>query len=119
MSSSSWIRMRVRTLFALVLLTALASGGASAQSEVECIAYDVNDLPRECTFLEEWGQCLDAAYDSYLQCVDDTGEEEPEGFFAKVADFFEQWAEEGVCQAAATVDNTACTIETPFARVLS
>lgn len=36
----------------------------------DCEAVDMNDLPRECTFMEEYGACLVAAMDSLDTCLD-------------------------------------------------
>lgn len=63
-----------------------------------CIAVDRNDLPRNCTFLEEHGGCLWSALDSYDTCVGGS-----EGFFDRIA-----------CELGVQVDLLACNFGLPW-----
>ena len=75
----------------------LPTGELPAQS-VGCIAVDSYYMPRECTFLEEHGECLWSALDSYHGCMEDT-----EGFWASVG-----------CQIGVQVDLLACNLSMPL-----
>lgn len=55
---------------ALIALLSLSATLASAQSVWACEAIDRYDLPRPCTFMEEWGECLWNALDSLDQCLE-------------------------------------------------
>ena len=88
-----------RRLVALLLLTLfVAQTGRIAAQTVPCVAIDRDDLPRNCTFMEKWGQCLYEAEDSFEQCW-----EEAQNGFGRMA-----------CDIARTVDGIACHVASPF-----
>ncbi len=82
-------------LLALGLL--LPAQELPAQDETGCVALDQNDMPRDCTFLEEHGACLWNALDSYETCREDS-----EGFLDRAA-----------CEIAVQVDLLACNLGMP------
>ncbi len=88
-------------LWALVLLLGmgilLPAERVPAQ-ESGCIAVDMNDQPRNCTFLESHGACLWGALDSYDACLDGV-----DGFFDRVA-----------CELGVQVDLLACNLGLPW-----
>ena len=61
-------RRRNRSLAAALTLVWLA---LPAAAWAECTAVDRNDLPRDCTALEELGGCMDTAMESAQQCAED------------------------------------------------
>ena len=74
-----------------------------AQDATGCIAVDMNDLPRDCTFLEEHGACLWNALDSYGSCREQSG-----GFFDRVS-----------CEIGVQVDLLACNLGMPVRLIKS
>jgi len=62
-------RRRTRSLAAALALVWLVVPGALW---AECTAVDRNDLPRDCTALEELGGCMDTAMESAHQCAEDS-----------------------------------------------
>ena len=69
-----------------------------AQDTGGCIAVDMYDQPRNCTFLEEHGGCLWYALDSYGSCKVDA-----EGFWSNAA-----------CEVGVQVDLLACNLGLPW-----
>ena len=69
-----------------------------AQNAGGCSAVDINDLPRNCTFLEEHGGCLWNALDSYGGCRG-----ESVGFLGRVS-----------CEVGVQVDLLACNLGLPW-----
>lgn len=41
---------------------------SEGEAQVPCVATTIEGDPRNCTFMEKYGQCLDDAYDSYEGC---------------------------------------------------
>lgn len=82
---------------ATLLVLIAAPPSAEAQSS-DCPAVDMNELPRECTFLEEHGMCLTNAYDSYYSCVDSA----------------DNWWDRLVCEGGVQVDLLACNVAMPW-----
>ena len=74
-----------------------------AQDETGCIAVDQNDMPRDCTFLEEHGACLWNALDSYATCRDWAS-----GFLDRAA-----------CEISVQVDLLACNLGMPVRLIKS
>ncbi len=74
-----------------------------AQDETGCIAVDQNDMPRDCTFLEEHGACLWNALDSYATCRDWA-----DGFLDRAA-----------CEISVQVDLLACNLGMPVRLIKS
>jgi len=89
-------RRRRRTLAAFMAFIWLTL--PSALWAYDCQALDINNLPRDCTWLEKHGQCLVNAADSRDQCL-----ERAEGIF--------QWYR---CHEDAAIDFTACALQIPF-----
>ena len=63
-----------------------------------CFAVDMNDMPRNCTFLEEHGACLWNALDSHDACNGDA-----DGFLDHAA-----------CEIGVQVDLLACNLGLPW-----
>ncbi len=83
---------------ALVALLTLAASLASAQAVWACDAYDSHGSPRDCTFLERYGECLWNAMDSHYQCME------------KKTSLLD-----GVrCHAGTQVDLLSCNLGMPF-----
>lgn len=63
---------RALVIYGAAVLVAVAAihHQASPVLASDCQAVDANDLPRECTFLEEYGSCLVSAIDSLNTCLD-------------------------------------------------
>lgn len=104
-----WFRNRRKAaavFVALALVTLVNAGGLTAG---ECTALDMNDLPRECTFLERTGGCMAAAADSFMQCVD--------GYDGD-SKFGQAW-HTTKCQIAAVADQGACAFEAPFGQIMT
>ena len=74
-----------------------------AQDHTGCIAVDLNDMPRACTFLEEHGACLWNALDSYDGCRLDA-----DGFLDRA-----------VCELGVQVDLLACNLGMPVRLIKS
>ena len=74
-----------------------------AQDETGCIAVDQNEMPRDCTFLEEHGACLWNALDSYWSC-----RKHSDGFIDRT-----------VCEVAVQVDLLACNLGMPVRLIKS
>jgi hypothetical protein len=74
-----------------------------AQDSDRCIAVDMNDMPRDCTFLEEHGSCLWNALDSYYSC-----RESADGFLERAA-----------CEVGVQVDLLACNLGMPVRLIKS
>jgi hypothetical protein len=68
-----------------------------------CIAVDMDDMPRPCTFLEEHGACLWYSLDSYYSC-----EEAADGFLDMAA-----------CHIGVQVDLLACNLGLPWRLIRS
>lgn len=57
--------------FLVLSLAAVASGPRDAEAAAQsCSAYTQEYQKRRCTFLEEYGNCLFNAYDSYDTCME-------------------------------------------------
>lgn len=99
MTQSQPARSHRRRLFAFLVLTLvfIHVSGLAAQT-IPCEAIDQDDMPRNCTFMEKWGQCLYEADDSYQQC-----RAEADGGFDRMG-----------CDLAYIVDGMACHIASPF-----
>lgn len=82
---------------ALVLVVLGTPPSARAQ-DTGCIAVDQNELPRDCTFLEEHGACLVNALDSYDTCI-----ESVDSLMDRI-----------VCEAGVQVDLFACNVALPW-----
>jgi hypothetical protein len=81
-----------------LLVAALIPAEKAPAQSTSCIAVDQNDQPRECTFLEEHGQCLWNALDSYDMCREDS-----ESLFGRLT-----------CELAVQVDLFACNMSLPW-----
>lgn len=84
------------SMLAMVLSLLLAALPAYAD---ECETVDQNDLPRECTFMEEFGECLSNAEDSWETCLE----------YANG-----NWLIEEACDLGGAVDLLACVAALPF-----
>lgn len=82
---------------ALAVLLVLIATPPSARAQ-QCEAVDQNDMPRDCTFLEEHGECLVSALDSYDGCIEDG-----DGFVDRI-----------VCEAGVQIDLLACNLALPW-----
>ncbi|HEX9887822.1 MAG TPA: hypothetical protein VGA70_15090 [Longimicrobiales bacterium] len=99
-----WYRLpqSVRAGLALALLALLLHATAAAAGD--CIAVDMNDLPRDCTLSEQLGSCGWNAYDSWVHCVDtdDDG-------WVDVG-----WWGHRLCDGLAALDLMACSVWVPW-----
>lgn len=101
---------RLRALLALLFVTALVTGEASAQSG-QCQALDTDLLPRDCTFLEEFGGCLWYAIESYFDCLDRAEDEVRSSRFL--------WALHSTkCQIELAIDQSMCAVTSPLRTIL-
>lgn len=82
----------------LLAMLALTASLASAQAVWACEAVDSYGEPRDCTFLERYGECLWNVLDAHDQCM-----EKKESFLDGVR-----------CQAGTQVDLFACNLGIPF-----
>lgn len=82
----------------LLSLTVLLPREGLPAQDSGCVAVDMNDQPRPCTFLESHGACLWAALDSYDACIEGVG-----GFFERVG-----------CELGVQVDLLACNLGLPW-----
>jgi len=71
--------------------------------DTRCIAVDRYDMPRNCTFLEEHGQCLWEALDSWETCW-----EEADGFLDRLG-----------CDVGVQFDLLACNLGLPWRLIKS
>ena len=94
------VMLGVLVLTGIVLL--LSAKELPAQG-TECIAVDQFDMPRDCTFLEEHGECLWNALDSRDTCKD-----EADGFW-----------DNAVCEVGVQVDLLACNFGLPWRLIKS
>jgi hypothetical protein len=88
-------------IWGIILLVALGIFLPTSQlpaQDTGCKAVDRNDLPRDCTFLEEHGYCLVTALESYDQCKEDA-----DSFF-----------DHHVCELGVQVDLLACNAGLPL-----
>jgi hypothetical protein len=83
-------------LFGLAVL--LPAQTLPAQEGTGCFAVDMDDMPRDCTFLEEHGACLWNALDSHDAC-----KEGADGFLDHAA-----------CEIGVQVDLLACNLALPW-----
>lgn len=77
----------------LILLLATFSPAAAG----DCPAVDNQGNPRDCTAMEQYGQCLTNALDSRDQCLERA----------------ERWWQRAGCEVAWSVDFWACTAALP------
>ena len=82
----------------LVIMAVFTGPTTAGAQDTGCVAVDQNEMPRDCTFLEEHGKCLTEALDSYDTCVADTD------------DFFDRL----ICETAVQVDLFACNVALPW-----
>jgi len=82
----------------LLGMTVLLPAQKLPAQDYGCIAVDLNDLPRQCTFLEEHGACLWNAFDSYDGC-----KVEADGFLDHLS-----------CEIGVQVDLLACNFGLPW-----
>lgn len=85
---------RALVIYGVGILVAVAAVHQQASPVLaeDCQAVDQYDLPRDCTFMEEYGACLTAAMDSLDTCLDAaTG-----------------WISSGACWLGYEVDFYAC-----------
>ena len=93
-------KRRPRTMRAALGLMALTWLALPASLwAFECRALDANNVPRDCTALEDLGECMAAADDSRRQCV------------SRNNTLIWGWYR---CQEDAAIDMAACILISPF-----
>jgi len=98
MPSQLTLRPRVWGVVILFTLLVILPVRRLPAQEASCIAVDMNDLPRACTFLENHGACLVGALDSYYACVEDA-----DGILDRLS-----------CEIGVQVDLLACNLGLPW-----
>lgn len=96
-----WIRSSPLRFATLVLALTFLSTTVPVHA-LDCQAVDLNEMPRNCTFLEEYGSCLENARASWAQCIDKSGG---------------SWWRKELCNAGGAVDLIVCGAGTPFSFV--
>ena len=79
-------------------LAVLMPAQALPAQDTGCIAVDMDDMPRDCTFLEEHGACLWNALDSYEACKD----------------YADGFLDHAGCEIGVQVDLLACNFGLPW-----